>query len=86
MSVSFRFYGLAITKKNISSLWHDLGTSYFYQSKASISESEKLDFAKKAFICFQKAVSMSPNYEPHWSALGVSALGNGKILLINFVL
>lgn len=71
-----KFYGLAITKKNISSLWHDLGTNYYYQSKTSISEPEGLDFIKRAFICFQKAISISPNYELHWTALGVVALGN----------
>lgn len=66
----------------MSSLWHDLGTNYFYQSNVSTSESEKLEFCKKAFICFQKAISMCPNYEPHWSALGVVALGDGKYIYI----
>lgn len=40
---------------------------------------EKLNFAKKAFICLQKAVSISPNYEHHWTALGVVAASKGKI-------
>lgn len=67
-------------------MWHDLGTNYFYQSKTSTSESEKIDFSKKAFICFQKAISMCPNYEPHWSALGVVTLGDGKVIyLINIL-
>ncbi|KFM77324.1 Tetratricopeptide repeat protein 37, partial [Stegodyphus mimosarum] len=71
-----KFFGRAlIIKENVSTLWHDLGVTYHLQSMHSVDNNEKLDFAKKALICFQKAVCISPNYEVHWTALGVVAAG-----------
>ncbi|GFY59441.1 tetratricopeptide repeat protein 37 [Trichonephila inaurata madagascariensis] len=70
-----RFFGRALLiKDNVSTVWHDLGTNCYLQSKLSSDKSEKISFAKKSFICFQKAVSLSPNYEAHWTALGVVSL------------
>ncbi|PRD33914.1 UNVERIFIED_CONTAM: Tetratricopeptide repeat protein 37 [Trichonephila clavipes] len=70
-----RFFGRALLiKDNVSTVWHDLGTNCYLQSKLSSDKCEKISFAKKSFICYQKAVSLSPNYEAHWTALGVVSL------------
>ncbi|KAG8187841.1 hypothetical protein JTE90_001215 [Oedothorax gibbosus] len=69
-----KFYGRALQlKEDMSPLWHDLGINCYFQSTLGQNEDEKLNLAKKAFICLQKAVSISPNYENHWTALGVVA-------------
>ncbi|GIY36108.1 hypothetical protein CDAR_101631 [Caerostris darwini] len=70
-----KFFGRALLiKDNVSTLWHDLGVNCRLQSMLTSDIDEKISFTKKALICFQKAVSLSPNYEAHWSALGVVAI------------
>ncbi|XP_054721060.1 tetratricopeptide repeat protein 37-like [Uloborus diversus] len=74
-----KFFGRAIViKDNVSTLWHDLGVSYYYQSLLHFDSNTKVEFAKKkAFVCFQKAVSIAAQYQAHWIALGVVAIGKG---------
>ncbi|XP_055938713.1 SKI3 subunit of superkiller complex protein-like [Argiope bruennichi] len=70
-----KFFGRALQiKDSVSTLWHDLGVNCHLQSMLATDRNEKVNFAKKAFICFQKAVSLCPGYEPHWTALGVIAV------------
>nr|XP_042895616.1 tetratricopeptide repeat protein 37 isoform X2 [Parasteatoda tepidariorum] len=75
LSFGARFFGRALLiKDSVSTLWHDLGVNYHYQSTLS---NNPFEFSKKAFTCLQKAISICPINDAHWRTLGVIALGEG---------
>lgn len=66
-----KFYGQSLSLQgNVSTLWHDLGVNCYFQS-LMCNSNESQNFASKALLCFQKAVSVSPTYHAHWNSLGV---------------
>lgn len=59
-----------------SSLWHDLGVSYYCQARGEEKTAGSGLYAK-AVQCLQKALALEPENYRHWNALGLVATARG---------
>ena len=59
-----------------SSLWHDLGVNYFYQSECN-SGDKAFSLAERSTHALKKAIQLDPSNHKHWNALGFVAAQKG---------
>ncbi|KAL4223110.1 Tetratricopeptide repeat protein 37 [Mactra antiquata] len=56
-----------------SSLWHDLGVNYLYQSLDTVETEAAFSLAEKSVQSLKKAIEVEPTNHRHWNALGYMA-------------